>query len=573
MRLKRLLRTAALTALLSAPAAAQELITPLDDVVKGTQELTVMVPRDSLATRVEATLDGRKVAQGTIDYGRARLTVDFGSIPFPHELSFTAYDARNQVLGESNRQINAGGRNAYVDILAPYARSNAQEGAAALVCAHVARGSAIASASLQSGESVSPLSPARDARCDGIALAGTLPSIETPYVSARITLENGELVEDTVHLDHYVTPFQSEITVRSFQYLVRPLDKDGKPVAGLTQASFHVSEDRNELPVQAVVPITDAPLDLEIMFDNSVSTVGDSSLENALSESVLALVEPQDRVRVSTIGTTPRVVLDHWSSDKEEIAAALHYATNITTSPPSNGTAAYDALEQAIYRFQSTGVRQGSAGAIIYMTDGTDTVTKTDRSRREEQLLRYAAASGIQIYSLSILTPLGISDRGNLQINPVNHTFLDELVSRTGGERTALTLLANPAAFSWKISELEQDILRLPEKYQARMDALMAENLDVSELRERMRKESDLLQLRISLHKTERAHQEVIAAKEPSIANRVREAIAMAGAQLRSQYVVSFQTDTSGRPREHRLQITVDDPRVAKVNAPTGAYY
>ena len=67
--------------------------------------------------------------------------------------------------------------------------------------------------------------------------------------------------------------------------------------------------------------------------------------------------------------------------------------------------------------------------------------------------------------------------------------------------------------------------------------------------------------------------QERLAKADTPVAEMVRDTVGRLGQLLRSQCVVSFTPSAGGLPRERRLEFSVDDPRVAAVKAPFGAYY
>jgi len=575
MRLKHMLRAAAVAALLSVPAAAQELVNVLGPRVTGVRDLAVLVPKDSGAVRIDAYLDGRKVESASVDGTRALLTLDFGAIPFARNLTFSAYDARNQVTGTSTRRINGGGRDASIDIIRPYAQSGAQEGTPALACVHVPEGTDIDHATLESGVNSSPLVVVKDnSRCNGITLAGNLPAVDSPYLSARVMVHNGGMFEKTIQLEHYSAAFGEELTIRMLQYLVRPLDKKGDPVMDLNVSQFHVNEDRKELPIQYASLVRDTPLDLAIVLDRSESTIGDKALEVALKEGALSLFDPaRDRVIIYLIGNEPVGLIPKWTNDRAAIEEALATAVDVVRTPPSETTAAFDTLEQVLYEFQSGGVRPGSAGAILYMTDGWDTVSGRNTAARQEQLVRYAKASGVQIYPISILTPLGVNGLGVLQVNNVGHKFLDDLAMVSGGERTAVTLDANPDAFRYKIERLRTQVQNIDNRLAEMMQHYLELEMDTRFLKEEYDEKKGRLNAQIALHESALPRQEMLAKLAPPLSEHIRTALVHVETRMRTQYVIGFQADATGKPRERRLSFSVDDPRVVIVKAPTGAHY
>ncbi len=554
MRPFRALRAAFLAASLAAAASGQELVTRLDERVTGQQTLTVAAPN---AASVGVALDGFEISRAKPEQGRSDFRVDFGSAPFPHTLVLTAYGERNQVLGVARHRINAGGRSAYVEILAPYARSDPASGTLALVCAHLPPDASIAGATLSCGERTASLLAVDDARCDGVALAAVVPTEETPYLSARVTLQDGEMLEDTIPLDSYLG-FGEELTVRLSRYLVRPVDRDGSTVSGIAENLFQVREDRKELPIKAVASVADAPLDIAIVLDASQSTFGDTAMEQVFVDAVLALLKPdRDRAIVYAISTTPRPLLPDWTSDHARIEKALRTAMRLTPGL----TSAYDTLEEVIGRFQSTGGTNLSAGAILYMTDGADSMVARQGeradARRRDEILAYARASGIQVHPIvvSLPVPAHESQCTASARNGLNPAYLDALAQLTGGERTLVTLDANPAPF-----------LREAERYAMEIHKL--QQLKTEDAAKTAQKKIACKKFMLKEYERQAA-----LSTDERLSERIRNAIAAAGVSLRTQYVLEVETIADRRPRERRLEFFVQHPLVQAVRAPNATYY
>ena len=547
--------TAGLIALLGGVAHAQRAL-DLDGKVTGTQKVVVAAPEG--AARVRYDLDGITLGTAPVDRRQAELRVSFPSVPLPQLLTLTAYAPDGSVIGTRDQIVNAGGRAAYLDLLEPTA------GSRAVVCAHLPDGDAISRATLTRGGDTVPLAVADDDRCPGIALAATIPRGDLPYIEALVTTASGLSLSQSAAFGPGAASFGETITVRELQYLVRPVDRDGATVPDLPKDAFRVVEDRRQLTVASALPVREAPIDLAIVLDATGSTFGDDALERALVDSVLSLFDPtKDRVTVYAIGERPIPLLSAWTSDRTVVEEVLHRALRLT---PRRSTDAFDTIEEVLYRFQAVGATRGAASAMVVMSDGWDSLLNRDRAmaqRRVGDLTRYAKnANGVQIYPISVQLQLPVNC-GMAALNNVNDALLDTLASSTGGERFSLQLSGNPEPFLRRAEENAMTIRRLKEEREA------AKNEEAAALDQQIKRVTTCMNGFVKLYR----EQERLAKADTPVAEMVRDTVGRIGQLLRSQYVVSFTPSAGGLPRERRLEFSVDDPRVAAVKAPFGAYY
>lgn len=553
-QVRRAIGTIALvTALTTSVARGQEVLTPLDDQVTGIEHLTIAAPG---ATTLQYALDGRAPSTVPVRAGRAHVQVDFGAVPFSHMLTLVALDATGAPMSTRREIINPGGSAAYLEVIEPTPRTQIDQDARAIVCAHLPRGDKVVRADLVRDGTIAPLLVFDDPRCGhGTGLIASIPAAAAPYLEARVTSTQGRSLTTGILLGKDATVFNDSVTVRELQYLVRPVGRDGMTIPDLAKETFHVAEDRRDLPVRAVRSVRDTPLRVAIVLDASQSTYGDSDLESALVRATLDMLDfSKDKAIVYAIRSAPHPQLTTWSNEEPIVEDALRRVLRLR---PSSSTAAFDTLEDVLYQFQSAGEYAGAAGAILYMTDGADSLLNDPvaEARRRAQVVGYARALGVQVYAFDVQMPHALADLTGLRLkeNFVHGAYLDALARATGGERVSLRLAANPTPF-----------LREAERLAMRERDAQAAGDTQAQVAAKAAKEANL--------RVYQAHLTLARADTPG-ARQIADAIRGIGERLREQYVISFEPTVDGKPRERSLRFAVDDPRVVAVRAPNGAYY
>jgi VWFA-related protein len=152
------------------------------------------------------------------------------------------------------------------------------------------------------------------------------------------------------------------VVARTVRVPVSVLTSAGKPVLGLHDADFKISENGKKQGVTLFSgerrPLRLAlALDLSRSMDNKIRQV-----EEALRH-FIDLLEPNDEVLVMTFSDRLRIAQD-FTSDRKKLMRVLD------NLEPDGGTALYDAAFEAIRR-----VGQGPAEskAVVLVTDGVDT--------------------------------------------------------------------------------------------------------------------------------------------------------------------------------------------------------
>jgi len=171
---------------------------------------------------------------------------------------------------------------------------------------------------------------------------------------------------------------RSEVTLVSL--LASVLDKDGRPVLGLTADQFEVYEEGAKQKIEVLEPETQQPLDLALMIDSSLSEVKELEFEgDAASRFIQKLVRPADRLGVFEFADTVSQ-LAQFSSNVPILQSSLRRII------PGDGTALYDAIflgSQALARNPA-----GRRRVIVLVTDAGETTSRADFETARRAALR-----------------------------------------------------------------------------------------------------------------------------------------------------------------------------------------
>lgn len=171
---------------------------------------------------------------------------------------------------------------------------------------------------------------------------------------------------------------RAEVTLVSL--LASVLDKDGRPVLGLTADQFQVYEEGVKQKIEVLEPETAQPLDLALMIDSSLSEIKELEFEgDAASRFIQKLVRPADRLGVFEFADTV-TQLAQFSSNVPVLQGSVRRII------PGDGTALYDAIylgSQALARNPA-----GRRRVIVLVTDAGETTSRADFETARRAALR-----------------------------------------------------------------------------------------------------------------------------------------------------------------------------------------
>ena len=192
---------------------------------------------------------------------------------------------------------------------------------------------------------------------------------------------------------------------------VSVIDRDAKPVAGLTVGQFQVFEDGVPQEVRFFAPGA-MPLDVIILLDTSASMTGSMGLIQQAATRFARSLRADDRVAVMGISNGLRI-LQPFTSDLDAAEAAIHAAR------ASGRTPLYASLYTALRELDKirTTIDEPRRQAIVVLSDGQD----TSSTFTFEEVLAVVRRSAVPIYT--------IAPRAARQIKSLREQFYGESTS------------------------------------------------------------------------------------------------------------------------------------------------
>jgi Ca-activated chloride channel homolog len=201
------------------------------------------------------------------------------------------------------------------------------------------------------------------------------------------------------------------------EILASVIDTHGRPVTGLSQEQFEISEEGVPQKIVRFEAETNRPLDLALMVDSSASTFKDLKFEDeAAAHFIRQVVRPGDRLAVFEFDEDVTQLAD-FSDEVPKLQAAVRRIM------PGAGTSIYDALVLG-----SNALRKGPEGrrrAIVLVTDAGETTSVA----KFEDARRHAIQSEALLYSI-IIRPVK-NENGR---NTAGEHALYTIMESTGGD-------------------------------------------------------------------------------------------------------------------------------------------
>jgi Ca-activated chloride channel family protein len=209
---------------------------------------------------------------------------------------------------------------------------------------------------------------------------------------------------------------QIRVEVSLVNILASVLDRDNRPAPDLTRDQFEVYEEGKPQKIEVFERETQAPVDLALMIDTSLSELADLSFENEAAAHFLAqVVRPGDRAAVFEFAD--RVTqLTSFSDDVPRLQSAIRHVV------PGDGTAIYDAVylgSEALAR-GATGRRR----VLVLITDAGETTSRADF----ETARRAAVRAEALLYTIVVRQVKSEGGR-----NTAGEHALETIADSTGG--------------------------------------------------------------------------------------------------------------------------------------------
>lgn len=412
----RILREA--NAAITSGDSTLEIVEPREEILTG------YVRFDTLSTgeydKVTFALDGDPV----LTKRRPPYTVelDLGKVPRARNLSVTGYDAEGQEVARDEMLVNAGGSRFSIDLVEPRKGRSYTD-------------SLRAEAQVQTPEGVEPERVEFFLNETKVATLYQEPWVQPmvapkdeflAYVRAVAYLPDGNSTEDLVFIN--APDYQEEIDIQYVELYATVLDRNNRPVSGLTEEDFLPVEDGVEQEIARFEVVDNLPIHAGVLLDIS------GSMEDSLDEAQRAalqfyeqIVQPKDRASLMTFNDRPNLVVK-FTNEVKDLAGGL------AGLKAERGTALYDSLIFALYYFN--GIK--GQRALLVLSDGKDESSKFSF----EEALDYARRAGVTVYTIALR-------------DDAAHKKLSKIAEETGGRAF---FVEEPSALAGVYEAIQQEL-------------------------------------------------------------------------------------------------------------------
>jgi VWFA-related protein len=387
-----------------------KLIPPFGELQTGMQRFDTLTTGTNIA-QVTFAMDGKPVL--TKRRPPWSVELDLGNLPRPRTLGARAYDAAGAELASDEMVINSAANRFRVRLVDPQRGKRYQS-------------SLLARAEVQApdGQTVERveffLNETRVATVYQTPFQQPiiLPKNEAlAYVRAIAYLADGNSTDHLVFVN--APEDMAEVNINFVELYTTVLDRQRRPVEGLAEKDFTVSEDGTRQEIARFERVTDLSIHAAVVLDVS------GSMEESLDKARQAAVEffqqtirPKDRAAVITFNDHPNLTVK-FTNDVPTLAGGL------AGLKAERGTALYDTVIFTLYYF--TGMK--GQRAIVLLSDGKDEGSRFTY----DDALDYARRAGVTIYSIGLGEDIDKRKLTNLAEETGGRSFflksIDELTS------------------------------------------------------------------------------------------------------------------------------------------------
>jgi VWFA-related protein len=226
--------------------------------------------------------------------------------------------------------------------------------------------------------------------------------------------------------------FLDQVEVRVVELYVSVVDREGHPVAGLSEDDFEVFEAGRRQPIRRFERVENLPLSVGVAIDTSGSmatSLGEA--QRAGKEFLGRVMTPRDRCFVLGFAAAPYVLMP----PTDDAGACLDALDGLRAV---GSTALHDAVATSLYYFRSMVGQK----ALILLSDGDD----TSSTILFPSVLEYARRSGVAIYPVGLgVSALSFNVRAKLK----------DLAAETGGR---LFFISRAEELAAVYGEIEQEL-------------------------------------------------------------------------------------------------------------------
>ena len=374
-----------------------KLIRPFGELQAGMQRFDTLTTGKDI-DKVTFVLDGKAVL--TKRKPPYSVELDLGNLPRPRTLVAKAYDARGGEVASDEMVVNSAPNRFQVRLVEPRKGKRYSTSLLAKAEPQAPDGGAIERVEFFLNETrVATLyQPPWEQPI-------VLPKAEAlGYVRAVAYLPDGSSTENLVFVN--APEDMAEVNINFVELYTSVLDKQKRPVDGLEQKDFTVTEDGTKQEITRFEKVTNLSIHAVVALDISASM--EKSLDKARQaalEFFQRTIRPKDRASVITFNDHPNLTVK-FTNDLPALAGGL------AGLKAERGTALYDSIIFTLYYF--TGVK--GQRALVLISDGKDEGSRFTY----EDAIDYARRAGVTIYSI------GLGD-------DVDKRKLSKLAEETGG--------------------------------------------------------------------------------------------------------------------------------------------
>jgi Ca-activated chloride channel family protein len=382
-------------------------------IANGETMVKLVAPRGELQTgmmRFDTLTSGQNIDKVTFALdGKPLLTkrkppfsveLDLGSLPRPHHLIATAFDAGGQQVASDDLLVNSAGQRFRVHLVEPQRGRRYERSMQVRADTEVPDGDQIDRVEIFLDETL-VATLYQYPYVQPVVLSRSQPH---SYVRAVAYTTDGSSTEDLVYINGLDTA--EVMNIQYVELYASVLDRGLRPVAGLAQKNFTVSEDGRRQEIARFERVTDLPIHAAIVLDTSASM--EKALDTARDAALQFLqqaIRPKDRAAIITFNDHPNIEVK-FSNDLETLAGGL------AGLKAERGTALWDTIIFTLYYFN--GVK--GQRAVLLLTDGRDEGSRFSF----EEALEYVRRSGVTLFAI------GLGDE-------VDKRKLSKITEETGG--------------------------------------------------------------------------------------------------------------------------------------------
>ncbi len=351
---------------------------------------------------VQFTLDGKAIlSKKRPPYS---VELDLGEVPRTRTLRATAFDAEGQELASDEELLNSSPHRFSVRLVEPRRGKRYESSLRAEAQVEIPEGTVLERVEFWLNET-----PVATLYQEPFTQAIVLPAAnEIAYVRAIAYQIDGNSTEDLVFVN--APDNLEEVEVQFVELFTTVVDREQRPVAGLTREAFRVAEDGVAQELVRFEALENLPIHVAVLLDTSASM--EPNLEVARGAALRFFQEavtPKDRAALIPFNDRPTLAV-RMTNRLDDLAGGL------AGLMAERGTSLYDSVVFSLFYFN--GIK--GQRALLLLSDGKD-----ENSRFTiDQTLDFARRAGVAIYSIGLDIP-----RTEFETRKV----LRELAEETGG--------------------------------------------------------------------------------------------------------------------------------------------